>query len=784
MFSKYTPVFAAVLACAWPACISFYAMHSLNPPRALPKDAPADQFSAYRAIEHDFASSKQTHPAGSKNNDNVANYILKQLQDMGLEAESMSFPSVDGSRVQLHQAIIGRIPGTDSTGGVGFAAHHDSVPYGPGATDDMGGCIAMLEAARAFMHLPRMRNDLVFVFTDAEEIGGYGSHGFCDHPLAKTMGLMNNLDVRGTKGPAMVYETSPNNGALIAELRKAKAEGVLAISSSLMYAVYKASPFGSDFTQFRNAGMHGYNIAYIDKFSWYHTANDSPDHVTPDSIQHFGAYVMGIGKHFGNVDFAKMNLATPDEIYFNTAGFNIVQYPMAWNTPLAYGAIAALLIAIVAGLVLKRMTIGGYLLSLILFPVAALVVCAVVLGMLVAVFGYENVVHVYTVKLTYIPEPRAFYDGNLFCWSFALMTAAITLLIYGTAGRWIRTTSLYAAGLTWMCPVLVAALGPFAGGSYLFTWPILFGAAGLCLLYFGDREEGPGTALLLGALLFATPALFLLIPSWQALMWMISILGAPLLALLVMLILVNAMPAMVLVGRVRGSWTVSAVAALVALLMMAGGIVVASRPSKERPRMDSVAYAANLDTREAWWMSEDVKVDEWAKQFFPEEERAAIEDLAPGKSGDHYLRATAPFDTNLHGLRADVAKDETVDGKRRVTLKLMTGDDPFEVRLQQTQGPLITGASIDGQALAVREKTFAIHFQMFPRKGYELVLETTPGEPLTFEARSTQYGWPEVPGVTPRPEYIVPEPNTLRNGISLRGEHMYVRNTLQVPASS
>ena len=31
------------------------------------------------------------------------------------------------------------------------------------------------------------------------------------------------------------------------------------------------------------------------------------------------------------------------------------------------------------------------------------------LAMLAAIFGYDNMVHLYTVKFTYIPEPRAFY---------------------------------------------------------------------------------------------------------------------------------------------------------------------------------------------------------------------------------------------------------------------------------------------------------------------------------------------------------------------------------------
>ncbi len=61
-----------------------------------------------------------------------------------------------------------------------------------------------------------------------------------------------------------------------------------------------------------------------------------------------------------------------------------------------------------------------------------------------------------------------------------------------------------------------------------------------------------------------------------------------------------------------------------------------------------------------------------------------------------------------------------------------------------------------------------------------MVLETTPGDPPVFEAFASVYGFPEIPGVTPRPDHMVPEPNTMRNGISLRSEHMYVSNRLEI----
>ncbi|MEI7940419.1 MAG: M20/M25/M40 family metallo-hydrolase [Verrucomicrobiota bacterium] len=779
IFAKRSSTVCAILAGLLIIGLVCCSIRAINPPHALPKDAPADQFSAHRAIAHAFACSKQTHPAGSLNDDQVAEYYLNALKEMGVETEFMCKPAVQGNHVMLQRAVIGRIRGTNSTGAIAFSAHYDSVPYGPGATDDISGCIAMLEAARASMHQPRIGNDLLFIFADAEEIGGCGAQGFCSHPLAQKIGIINELDVRGVKGPALIYETSSGNGALIAELRKARADGVLPVTSSMMVSVYERSPFGSDFTKFRRAGMSGYNVAYIDKFAWYHTANDSPEHINPDSIQHFGAHVMGITKHFANADFGALKLKTSNDIYFNTLGFHLVQYPMALGKPLAIFAIACLLVVIALGFAKRRIAIGGYLKALLLFPVVVVLSAAAAFGILALVFGYHNAVYLYTVKITYIPEPRALYDGNLYCYAMALMAIAITGLIYWLASRRLRAEELHAAALTWLCPVLAAMVAFFPGGSYLGMWSVFFGALGLALLYFGDREQGPGPALLLASLLFAAPALCLLPPGWLILMWMINILGAPLLAALVVLLMLNLMPAFTLFGRVRHSWTIWAAAALLAVLLISTGMLM-SKPSKDRPLMNSVVYVANLDTKEAWWVSEDVKVDEWTKQFFPDGKRAAIEDILPGRNGSHYLRASAPVAAALRGIRCDVVKDQTVDGKRRITAKLVSGDYPLEVHLRQIQGPAITGFTVEGAYVTPNPSPFSLSFTMLPSKGYDVTFETTPGDAIIFEASSTVYGFPEIPGVTPRPDYMVPEPNTMRNGISLRSQHIYVKNRFQI----
>jgi hypothetical protein len=49
------------------------------------------------------------------------------------------------------------------------------VPTGPGASDDGSGVAALLETARALAIGTPLRNDVIFLFTDAEEVGLLGA---------------------------------------------------------------------------------------------------------------------------------------------------------------------------------------------------------------------------------------------------------------------------------------------------------------------------------------------------------------------------------------------------------------------------------------------------------------------------------------------------------------------------------------------------------------------------------------------------------------------------------
>ena len=58
--------------------------------------------------------------------------------------------------------------------------HFDSVPQGPGASDDGASCAISLEIIRVILNSPKIQlhNDVIFLFNGAEESILIASHGF------------------------------------------------------------------------------------------------------------------------------------------------------------------------------------------------------------------------------------------------------------------------------------------------------------------------------------------------------------------------------------------------------------------------------------------------------------------------------------------------------------------------------------------------------------------------------------------------------------------------------
>ena len=347
---------AAVAATVALLAVGAGVLVGLSTPAPRPADAPEGEFSAGRAFRNVEVIAAEPHVAGSAANDRVREHLVGTLRGLGLQTEVQDAVAPEagqlsgaagGATLARVRNVVARLPGTDPTGKVFLVSHYDSVQTGPGGNDDAAGTATILEVARALTTGPRLRNDIVFVLTDAEEACLCGAAGFAaDHPLARDGGVVLNLEARGSTGPVIMFETSRNNAKLVEVFGKAAPHPV---GTSFAVEIYRALPNDTDFTAFLDRKFVGLNSAYIDGGAIYHTPLDVPARVDRGSLQMHGDNALGLAREFGRTDLGDLS-AGHDDTYFPVLG-GLVRYPGWLTLPLA---VAALLAVGALGWLLRR----------------------------------------------------------------------------------------------------------------------------------------------------------------------------------------------------------------------------------------------------------------------------------------------------------------------------------------------------------------------------------------------------------------------------------------------
>src|SRR5690606_10518453 len=236
-------------------------------------------------------------------------------------------------------------------------SHYDSalVPSF-GASDAGSGVVTILESVRAYLASKNQpKNDIIILFSDAEEIGLDGAKLFVnEHPWTKNIGLVLNFEARGTSGPSnMILETNGGNSNLVKAFIEANPE--FPVASSLMYSVYKMLPNDTDSTVFRtDADIDSFFFAFIDSHFNYHTANDTMYHLDWDSLMHQGSYLLPLIHYFADADLSKLKSET-DNVFVNFPGLKMIDYPFSWILPLLALATFLFLLFIGYGLYIGKL---------------------------------------------------------------------------------------------------------------------------------------------------------------------------------------------------------------------------------------------------------------------------------------------------------------------------------------------------------------------------------------------------------------------------------------------
>jgi hypothetical protein len=785
--SDFLPRLAGIV---WVLLVAWVGMFLSAPPSAVPESAPATEFSAHRAMQHIREIARAPHPVGSAEHARVRDYLIAQLRSLGLEStvqKTVGLLAEYGSAATVEN-VLARKRGSAPGPALLLVAHYDSVPAGPGAGDDGAGIACLLETARALSAGPPLRHDVIFLFSDGEELGLLGASAFAaEHPWKNDVGVVLNFDNRGSRGAVLMYETSAGNLGLVRELAAA---APAPRATSLSAAVARLMPNSSDFFVLRKAGLAGLNFAFIGGPQNYHTPQDTPQNVDLRTLQHAGSYALPLARRLADSDLSRLARADgPAAVYFNPAGNWLVVYPMSWARPLAIAVFVLFLLVAGAGLARGVVRAGSVLLAVVLCVVS-----------LLAAWRVADAIAVYVQRFYAIPGNAGPYLYHpLYPVALVCLVAGFTFAIWEVASlRW-EEIALAGTGV-WSAIALATAFW-FPEASYLGVWPVVPALAVLGIVFLRRRAAlGHRDVFAAGlAWMGAVPAVLLLAPLLPSvhLALGISEYGAAAQALVIALAAWLLAPVLAprspnpeasgsapeRVPRPRASVSLILLTAGAAVLVAA---LLTVRYNDRHPRPEWMAYVVNADQSAAQWMSEiggnplyagAAHVDPWRSQFLTDTPHTAYTPIPlPGRSEAMCWAQTAPL-LDLPPPAAELVSEIREDSSRVLRIRLRSR--PGTARLTiQAQSQRILSLRVNGKDVAQRRVTGATsylavtHGDAFPpretreiwgllyaappEEGLEIAVSLPPDARLQLTVADISDGLPVIPGQTfsPRPPSV------------------------------
>jgi Peptidase family M28 len=557
--------------------------------------ASPTEFSAYRAksILQDLVGNGVPHPIGSPANAEVREKILERLSAIGYAPKLQSgfvcnSQGVCGNPVNVVATLEGS---SGDEGAVLLAAHYDSVPAGPGASDDGAAVATVLEVARILTALPRPRHSIVLLLTDGEEAGLLGALLFArEHPLSKQVSAAVNLDARGTSGPSLMFETGTANSWLMRLYGSVIARPV---TNSLYYVVYKQLREDTDFTVFKAAAYQGFNFAYIGNVGRYHTPLDNIANAGTRSIQQQGDNALAAVTALANS--ATLHPPIGESVFFDGFARTLVAWPSEFTLPAALLSLALLLaetvILVRRGTVAIREVLWGWAGTLYTLG-AGVALCAGALTLAIVVGKVPPL-----DGASWISRPLPMHVAAA---AFALLAAgASSVWLARRAGFWGFWVAAALQGA--VLSVVIAVINPGASFVQLLTAIAAGLAASPSVVHSARSRPPPPWATEFAALLPALVVFAALFPLTQFLYAALGGLGWPVLTLLLCLGAGTLLPLLAAASRRARQGVIAAAAVLV----LGGLAATLSLPtySAQWPEWVNVEYWFDADTGQAHYLA-------------------------------------------------------------------------------------------------------------------------------------------------------------------------------------
>jgi len=792
----------------------------MHPPAPKPADADPAQFSAERAMEHVRMIATEPHAVGTPANKRVRDDLIAHLQAAGLETEIQSTQILDSYRStsaehfaglprERHSAafvhnIIGRLKGTGQTGkALVLMSHYDSVYYGPGAGDDASGTATLLETLRALQASEPLQNDIIFLITDAEEVGLFGAQAFFEkHRWANDVGLVLNFEARGSGGPVNMFQTGALNNKQIEIFSKAVDRPH---ANALTVTIYREMPNDTDMSISLAEDIPGMNFAFIDGFYDYHTKGDNADNLSTATLQHMGDQALAMTRALGNQTLPLED--TSEVVFFDFLTLFLVSYPVWLSWAITGLAVVALIWLAADKIKQQQISLIGMLKG-----AAAAIIFFTLMGLIIDVLylmigGRSG--NVVEARRLFALANEQLFGFSLISFGFAL--AWFRMIARGFSLPWITggillSILLFIFQSSWIPAVVALALTLAAyfllrspiknderllasfdiyllaamaiqfmapAGSYLFFWPFILVVTGLILHQRGKIDlTGISFLSLLAGLWF----IYLTESGYSSLgVSFPSIIVVPLGLLMLMLV-----PTFMHITR-NTHRTVATISSALGLILI-GYAAFAPGFSDRLNQPTEVFYTVNSTGDGAnHFGTRLAKQDKWSEQLMKgQTQEIKTSTIIANRKGSITL-TDAPV-SNVQSV--SVVNPTSRNGK--VSFTLMPGYRGDFITASFNSSAPITNMTIGGETLRKSDtppSSIMLYYFAVPEGGLEIAISTT-GE-VSLHATEVTSDWPEdIEGSIPlKPSDIMVAPYRLSDSTISSVKHVFKQDVSIQPGA-
>lgn len=290
----------------------------------------------------------EPHPAASKRQELVRAYLIKEMNEMGYKVTEQKFHYTANDlglkfvrdeqgnvedEISTHSELSGtnliaklKVPSPKGT--MLIISHYDSVRTAQGASDNGMAIASVLQLMRDLSQRTDIKNNVIFLFSDAEELGLLGVRHFVkniDEITSQSIDLVLNFDARGNNGVPLLFETSEKNFALVSEWNRSAYKPVAFSFSPIVYQMLKND---TDFSVFLDMGFTGMNFATILGDEHYHRMSDTVENLNPGTLWRYQRTLRDLGIHFAIKEVTRFSRESVDAVYFPVPYIGLIIMPV------------------------------------------------------------------------------------------------------------------------------------------------------------------------------------------------------------------------------------------------------------------------------------------------------------------------------------------------------------------------------------------------------------------------------------------------------------------------